>query len=236
MPNGYATVPAIIPGNVTITGDTFKVGSAAGFSRLIHAGLDDTYLTHNYDVNFASDAVRAAMALDLSPSIGALIYRIKTQGAGAAQIGRLAPYMDSSGNPTQITGTTAETTAYTHTIQSNVLQNNGSARVRIWFDVPTQGATPTTVRIKLGGSTIHSFTVSAPAQVYCDVWIQNANSSTTQAVLLMRVVGGAVTQAFAAAAVDMSTDITVAVTVQPGTNTDVWNRRAVCLGPEVNFN
>ncbi len=239
MPNSYATVPNILPGNVTIGGDLtvggnqIRIGAASPYTRIAKVPAGGAALSYNFDNLLAlTDAASRNAQLAMVGNASTFISTRDHDGTGGANFGHLPVIWGWTGVTVNVTGTTAETTVFSVSIRGGFLGVNGG--LKFWWApvASAQGAVATTLRVKLGATTFFS-----AATTTVDSWLihgaiinQNNASSQKSYVYSQR---GAVLNAptESAPAENTGATLTFAFTIQPGAVGDNWNSRQGTLEP-----
>ena len=81
--------------------------------------------------------------------------------------------------PVALTGTTSETTMLTVSIPASLMNKRGRASVIVLFSL-TNNANAKTVKVKVGGATIITFTSTNQNLLGLSGWLLNLNSETSQ--------------------------------------------------------
>ncbi len=239
MPNSYATVPNILPGNVTIGGDltvsgnTIRIGAAAPYTRVQKIPAGGGSFGYNFDdIAAATDAASQNLRVRLLAAAGKPFDGRYHDGTGGANFFDLPAIFGWTGVTVNVTGTVAETTVFSVPIRGGFLGANGG--LKFWWApvAAAQGAVATTLRIKLGATTFFS-----AATTTVDSWLihgaiinQNNASSQKSYVYSQR---GAVLNAptESAPAENTANTLTLAFTIHPGAVGDNWNSRQGTLEP-----
>lgn len=231
MANSYIAVPNVLPGNVTIggnltiAGDTLRVGSAAPYVRLQRVASGQLELNMNFD----------SIANQRDVATGFFKHQVFTTGNGAYEFVRgnsnnaahteallvnsLTDYTNHAN-----TGNTTENTIYTKTIRGGLLGANGALRVTVGLHVAVQGVTGTTVRVKLGATSFLVPTIAA-ADAVGEVIVQgvifNQNNASIQAAHGFKYGGAGTTPCGdTAGAINTGNDAVFSVTSQSGSASD----------------
>lgn len=232
MPNGYAVIPNILPGNVTIggnltlTGSEIKLGAAAPFTRLVRAAGGNALFTNNLQSDLATrdDGAQAANALDLfQATVPLLVRRMNAAGNFMDVAPAQALFTDFVQHNNS--GNVAENTIWSKVIRANTLGANGGFRVRAGMQDVAQGGVPTNIRFKLGGVTFFTTAIAAVSNMIWDFVVCNRNATNSQVWegIAFNVSAGTVAYVNAGTAVDTTADTTFSVTSQSGAAGDSQN-------------
>lgn len=229
MPNGYAVVPNILPGNVTvggnltIAGDQLQIGATSPFVRLGKPNVAGMLLSHNVQFDAASKDVNTSFAFALThdSTQPQLIFRRSNAAAGVViQTPPTAIFTDYTAH--DHTGTVTVDTIYSKIIRGGLLGANGGLRWRCMMSTVAQGATNTVVSFNLGATLIVNWPFTALQDLAFDVYLANTGALNAQwrHGLTINMSTGAQNPNSGAHAVDTSVDQTFSVTVQNGAATD----------------
>ncbi len=236
MPNSYVAIPNILPGNVTIGGnltiggDVLRIGAAAPFVRLFKNMAPDLMLSFNLGTDLATrdDGTTAALLLGTDrPTLKWALTHVNASGGRSdtalAQIFLQDPVLHT------VTGTTAETTVTSKIVRANSLSIDGGMVIEWHLGSGAQGGVATTFRVKLGATTLITFTKAVVQQILLRLLLFNfgaANSQNMYAYLIDsgNVLSNAQGIGFA---VDTTLDQTLAFTIQPGAVGDSWGSRLI---------
>ncbi len=239
MPNSYATVPNILPGNVTIGGDltvsgnTIRVGAAAPFTRVQKLpATGGAAFGYNVDV-IASSADQAAESNALKMLAAAhRPFETRYASAGGLTGGDLGNIIGWSGVTVNVTGTVAATTVFSVTIQAGTLGINGGLRIFWGLDPTVQGAVSTSLHIRLGGVDLFNGGIAALGRVVVDGFSTNVNALNSQRSMFWLAQAGVAQQmSDAPTAVDTSVAKLLELVIQPGAVTDNWDSRIHMVTP-----
>jgi hypothetical protein len=239
MPNSYSTVPAIIPGNLTVQGtllssgaissqggtvgaDTATANSARHTRIIAGTGVNDA-LTFNLQSDLVTrDAVTIA-AFALYDELATQTLRLRLVNAvGNAMDTALEATLLSVSAPVA-NGGNVEATLYSKLIRGGIIGNNGIVLLRFAINPSVQGGVATTVRVKLGAVTLWSYTYAALTTSFGELFFCNENAAATNHTVARSLVAAAPSAVTVAnAGVDTSVDQALAVTVQGGAGTDAW--------------
>ena len=235
MSNSYAVVPNILPGNVTIGGNltvggnVIRIGAAAPFARIgkTTAGIipvGSAFFSQNLTEDLASrdDGAQAAVLRYLRlTSMG--LHGAEVNVAGVPQLSGHDESVKQLTVSVSVTGTVAETTMDSVSLVGNLLVPNGTLRIRSIFTPSVQGATATTLRIKLGAQLLFSTTRTdlSVIDVVMEV-LNNAAGGNQVTKSYMRVGSAAPVFTSTPTTVDTTVAQTLAFTIQPGATTDNW--------------
>ncbi len=230
MPNSYTVFPGVILGNVTITGnltvsgDQVRIGAAIPYVRIGKRFSNQAMHSLNLQFDAATRDDSAATAIGLfNNTTGSLLETDRSNTAGtiraeAAVSAILTDYTDHTH-----TGTVTEDTIYSKLIPANTLGPNGGLLLRFWILYQVQGATASTLRVKLGGVAMHTLTFTTTGNRLFEVVLTNRNAASSQISRLSVITVDAGTiggQTPGGGAVDTALDQTLALTIQNGATTD----------------
>lgn len=241
MPNSYATVPNILPGNVTIGGnltvggDQIRIGAASPFTRIAKIPAGGAAFSYNFDNLLATtDAASQNLAFRLVEAAGKPLGGRYHDGVGGQNFYNLGMDFARVGALLTVTGTVAETDLLRLSIRGGFLQAFGGLRIRMGLVANVQGAVASTFRLKLGATTADSFTKVATANILLDWEFTNSSNQATQRGFSVRFdsVAG-VTPIFTNTAENMANTLDLAVTLQPGAVGDSWSRNYAVVEPVV---
>lgn len=239
MSNSYATVPNILPGNVTIGGDltvggnTIRVGTASPFVRLQKIPAGGGALGYNRDdIAGATDAASQNIVQRMLRTQPGAFEFFFHDGTGGSNSGILPMIFGWTGVNVNVTGTVAETTVFSVPIRGGFLGANGGLRFWWALTATAQGAGATTFRVKLGATVLTSFTSTTVDFMQARGVTINANAQNAQrnTAWWTRAVGSFFVDDNTTA-VDTSVPQTLTFTIQPGAVGDNWNSRQATLEP-----
>jgi hypothetical protein len=229
MPNGYAVVPNVLPGNVTIggnltvAGDQIRIGAAAPFTRV----GKDAGGRMMFSVNLLNDLVSRdnaglpAQGL-FSDAAYAFLFRKNLNAAGTVFTPAQPEAWLADFSQHAHTGTVTEDTIYSKVLPGGMIGANGGLRVRVVMTDSSQLGVNTTVRFKLGGTTFLTVTFNVITAFLWDFYIANRGAANSQVIQgLQTILGtGVVSVINTTLAKDTTADQTFAVTAQNGTASD----------------
>lgn len=228
MSNSYTAVPNIIPGTLTVGGDVdvkgeVRVGPYTPRLRLRLDSWGYGYLGYNANGNGTNrdDLSRGSSILTVGPP--ALQFNAYMQNtANGANNCALLQVLGSDYGGHSHTGTTTDDTVVSRVLSASIIGMNGGVRVRVGISSIGQGAPVTTVRVKLGATTLASQTFGATGGYIFVVTFYNKNNYTVQGLDTLWQANGAapVLAVGGTAGVDTSADQTLAVSIQNGTLSD----------------
>ncbi len=233
MANSYATVPNVLPGNVTIggnltvSGDQLRIGAAAPFVRLGKTATPEMLLSFNLGFD------------DLTRDTGAFAgNRIRTDGtranwflrhvlAGGTNDTLVGEVWAADGTSVGNTGNTVENTVKSKFLPGGSLGAHGVLVLDTIFSANAQGGVATTFRVRFGGVVAASFTRAVISAIEFRVLLLN-NGATGNQEAYMVVTDSLASFAGAAAALVVDTTVgqNLTVTIQNGAAADNW----VCIG------
>lgn len=235
MPNSFTVVPNIIPGNVTIGGtltvggEELRVGAGIPFVRIGRDTSSRGGISWNYDMQTGAKDSGPTSAAFLNVAVDPVnpsylrINPANTSRTEALSTGIFTDYVAHNH-----TGTTTEDTIYTKTIPANTMGANGALRGFLRWSSSSQGATNTTIRIKLGTSVV-LITFATVDSFFVDFLFANQNAANANVNHFTRVAlsTGTVTGGGGATSQDTSVDTTFSITVTNGTSTDAQQFQAM---------
>jgi len=123
-----------------------------------------------------------------------------------------------------LTGTTAETTMQTLSLNGGVMGPKGKLRVYIMFNV-TNSANTKTLRLKAGGAAIWQLAVTAVVGCFTHVLIANMGSESAQLTALFNTsgFGGAAASVNTASTINTAADFTLTLTGQLASSGDTMS-------------
>jgi len=104
---------------------------------------------------------------------------ILCRGDGAKWIRMHQVNLYNLATPVVLTGTTSETTMLTVSIPASLMNKRGRAMIYVLFSL-TNNANAKTVKVKVGGATIITFTSTNQNLLGLSGWLLNLNSETSQ--------------------------------------------------------
>lgn len=236
MPNSYVAIPNILPGNVTIGGnltiggDVLRLGAAAPFVRLFKDGTARANLSQNLGVDLATrdNAAAAAHALTFDVALREVFYTYlnaagSSSGDVLGQVFLLDPVLHT------VTGTTVETTVSSKIVRANSLGIDGGMVIEWHLGSGAQGGVATTFRVKLGATTLITFTKAVVQQILLRLLLFNFGATNSQNMYAYLIDSGNVLSNAQGIgfAVDTTLDQTLAFTIQPGAVGDSWGSRLI---------
>lgn len=123
-----------------------------------------------------------------------------------------------------LTGTTAETTMQTLSLNGGVMGTKGKLRVYIMFNV-TNNANTKSLRLKTGGTAIWQLAVTAIVGAFAHVFVANMGSESAQLTALFNVsgFGGAAAAVNTASTINTAADFTLTLTGQLANSGDTMS-------------
>lgn len=239
MPNAYATVPNVLPGNVTIGGDltvsgnTIRIGAAAPFTRVQKLPAGGGTLSYNRNsITANTDVASRNISLILLPNASRPLQTLDHDGVGGQNFGDLQVTWGWNANTINFTGTTVEQTIFTLPIRGGFLGVNGGFYVRVYASGTTQGAVATAFRLKFGGVIVGSFATAVAEKVEFGAFVGNQGATNSQRAYAWFVGSASVyISQDTAVAVDTTVLQSVSATITLGATTDNWNSRGYSVGP-----
>ncbi len=231
MANTYATVPNVLPGNVTIggtltvSGDFIRIGAASPFCRVGKSTIGGAILTYNVgnDVATRDNGAAAAASLELLRTGGQFARMVLTNPAGNVDPTLLDETFHQTGTSLVNTGNVTENTIYTKVLNGNTLQSHGALVVQTLLVGTVQGGVATTFRLKLGASVLFAPTSAAVKTILLRMWLLNqAVTNAQRAVLEQWESTGFVGVTQNTFAVDTTVNQALALTIQNGAAADSW--------------
>lgn len=233
MPNSFTVFPNVLPGNVTIggnltvSGDQLRIGAAAPFVRVGKDSSALLVLSQNLGFDENTQDSAGSQSWGIMSHVGGVPDGIRRKNtAGTVQDTSLGYPVFVDYTLHNHTGTTTEDTIYSKTIPANTLGANGALRVRVFLTFSVQGAGTTTFRIKFGGITVLSFTVTNNTDarmIEAELINQNSASVQIEYGYMLDISTGAIQGAQGTSNVNTAADATLAVTVQSSATTDSQN-------------
>ncbi len=234
MANSYIAVPNVLPGNVTVGGNLTVAGNEitiGSFTRKMRIGV----FSNNFGRISWNQLLGGTSRDDASAVAQSLFF-----GAGVSPLGM--EYENTAGNVHDTspcntlltdytlhtnTGNTTENTIYSKTLRAGLLGANGGFIVRMMMLPTVQGATSTTVRLKLGGTIIDSaiiVTGDAGNKLWWEwaFYKRNSNTNSFWSRLILGQAAGLTLQSNVIV-FDTSVDRLFEITIQNGANTDSIN-------------
>lgn len=233
MANAYTVVPNIIPGTLTVGGDLDVKGEVrvGPFTARGHMGMISSAgmlvgfnlkkdLVSLDDVTQGAAVLTAGFGNNTTPQFGSIRY---TSGA-VAQAESLPDLTFQDFTQHTHTGTTTEDTIYSKVIRGGMLGANGALRVTLIGHVTAQGASASTIRVRLGGNPMNNQLIAsgqAGNGFELIAVISNRNSQSQQDTSDRMLIGSTVQVSNnGSPAVNTAADQTLIVTIQNGQGTD----------------
>jgi len=229
--NSYTATPGIVAGALTVNGPItslsdagITIGAGAPFVRLFKSTIPSLDLTWNLgtDRNTRDNAGQIATEILADNSANAL-RGTQRNAAGTLLNFQFDQTIAQDGTPVTNTGNVTENTIYSKLIPANTLGPHGALIIEFQFIGNVQGATGTTWRLKLGGTTVISEVRVATVNSMWRVVVQQSNATGAQRWNQNEITSASVASAFTTtSAIDMTGDQTLALTIQSGATTDSW--------------
>jgi hypothetical protein len=231
MANAYTSVPAIIPGPLTVNGTVTinnDCGIILGGSNPKVRLFKNTQGGLSASSNVGCDSVtrdvtsQAAVEMRLNPTPSQFLLSY-ANALGSVMLQHLDRTIVQDGTAVNNTGNTTENTLKTALIRGHMIGTNGSLAVDLNLLATVQGATATTVRIKLGGTLIGNWTIASAlaATIRLMLIAQNSEASQDSNSFMVSATGGVQAVNFLTA-IDTTIDQNLTVTIQNGATTDNW--------------
>ncbi len=244
MPNSYATVPNILPGNVTIggnltvSGDTIRIGAATPFTRVQKLPAGGASISYNVDrISAVTDLAQQNLWLMMLES-GALPLQGRWHdGIGGSNTFAVPMALGWTGVTTNVTGTVAETTVFSVSIRGGFFGASGG--LRFWWApvAAAQGGVATTLRVKLGATAFFSVATATVDSWLIHGAIMNQNATGLQKSYVYSQRGAVLNGPVESAPAENTLNtLTLAFTIQPGAVGDNWNSRQGQVEPFVSRN
>jgi hypothetical protein len=215
--NATPSATTIVP----VTNGSGKL--AQGFWDLTQAFVWSGAHSWSATSTFTGSASFSTSTFSVIPTLPASDPTTDNQAARKAYVdSKLGFY--AKGSVAAHTGTLTETTLASHTITGGAIGANGRMLVTIfWRGLNSGGGAGTqTLRIKYGGTTLTTVTHTSPSgdgDLKTEIWMDNLNSASSQAVFFEHVGDNSgtpayVTNNYSTATVTSSSDQTLAITGQ----------------------
>jgi hypothetical protein len=229
MPNGFAVIPNVLPGNVTVggnltvSGDVIRIGAAVPFVRIGKDAGGNRMFSHNIGADNATIDTGAFAALRntwATGNAGDLLERTDTLGNKQVFAPTETVWSDFVAHG-HTTGTALDT-VISKVLRGGTMGANGGLFGRLIWSSNVQGAPVTTVQISLGGVAFGLKTFNTADTWFMDFSLVNRNNASSQlANSKTFAVGAAVESATQSTpAINTAADQTLAVQIQNGTGTD----------------
>lgn len=230
MPNGYTTVPQIIPGTLSIGGDLDVKGEirVGPFTSRLHLFMTNDFtawLTYNWKKDNANP--------DEAGSKSNMLILGDGQQVPAFEFRNTAPVRTQAANRQILysrtvqsvhTGGVAESTIDSKIIPATLIGLNGALRVVCFFNVTVQGGVASTFRVKLGATTLLNIPIGGViGPTWIEVLIANQNVGNSQLVLTVQWLGTGNAVFENTAAVNTLAQQTLTITMQNGAASDSQN-------------
>ncbi len=231
MANSFVTVPNVLPGNVTIggnltvTGNVLTVGSFTEKLRLAVDSANQAKLSWNQQGGGATrdNAAKLAQAFFLGSGAGLPDFELQNS-AGNTTDTALPTTIFTDYTNHQNTGNTTENTIYSKVIRANLIGANGALRIRLRVLANPDAGAGTTLRLKLGGTTLSNPSFVGVSQLDYEFIVANRNSASSQWIGTRTLSStGAVVVTQGVSAVNTAADQTLTITLQSGNAADVQN-------------
>jgi hypothetical protein len=231
MANSYIAIPNVLPGNVTIggnltvAGNVLTIGTFTEKLRLAVDSANQAKLSWNQQGGGSTRDNAAKVAQALFLGAGASQLDLEVQNTAGAAMDTAVPqtiFADYTNHTN--TGNTTENTIYSKLVRANLLGSNGALRLTVNYAASVQGATPSTIRVKIGPTIIATFSIPAADNglVSCmTAIIGEANATNAQTTISTKSVSGiAPSLGLQNTGISMTGDVTLTVTIQSGANSD----------------
>lgn len=197
MPNSYTSVPAIIPGNLTVQGGLNVAGNlvdlAAG-TPFIQIGSPSVGSPRQVRIGY-SGVAGESLTFNLNPdlvtrdSTGIPAYALVHDPTGAKFFLRI---VNAAGNPMDTaprlavltdftnhinTGNTTENTIYSKVIRAGLLGSNGALAFAVQYNATAAGAGTTNVRVRFGGTATILWSFTGVGKRRCEGWVFAPNNN-----------------------------------------------------------
>ncbi len=219
-----------IAGELDVGADLIRIGAASPFVRVLKDVSLRLALSRNLGPDFITRDDAAASALMLFTTVGpeqlALRY---VNAAGVSTDDILAQIFALNYTGATVTGVTTETTVFSKVIGANTLGAFGGFVINWVVSASAQGATATTLRIKLGATVIEFLTHAAVEEIQMRMVLANLGLTNSQYHYMLGFRSSVTSVSIGAAttAVDTTVDQTLSCTIQPGATTDNHRSRGV---------
>lgn len=223
MANNYATIPAIIPGNLvvagnlTVQGDELKVGAAFPYARIfkVNAGRGGLSVNLQKDLVTRDDVSKAGYALN---------YDCAAPGNASTQMENIAGIsfgtaqrivLASRSVPVIGTGAGGDLAVISSLVRGNAIGANGILTLRVWGWFQTIAAGGITFNGSFGGIGIPGPSIAASVTTVFEAcyFVANTNSAVSNRMMSAAYGSNIVnTQATVTATVDTTADQFIALT------------------------